>query len=377
MKAVMVGGGSGGHVYPAIAIAEAIQDRILDSQILFIGSEGGIEEKIIPEARFSLATIKARGMLRKISLKAITSPFYAVAGFFDSLKILGDFKPDVIVATGGFVSLPVVVAGFFLRIPVILHEGNLIPGLSARICKWFASRVNVSFESQRKYFKRKKTHCVGGPVRKEIIKTIKGVAIQNMGLRQDQKIILALGGSQGARSINRTIVDALPDLANLNVQLIHVCGERDHDWIKDSAGEGRPFYHLISYMYNIWDGLAASDLVVSRAGATAISEIAARRLPAVLVPFPYSAEGHQDRNAEMMEKAGAAVVVKDGEFNKEALLREVKRILMDRDLYAKMSAACASVGKPDAANEFVSIITDLLGIDLYAKKRKKRGLKQA
>jgi UDP-N-acetylglucosamine--N-acetylmuramyl-(pentapeptide) pyrophosphoryl-undecaprenol N-acetylglucosamine transferase len=377
MKVIMVGGGSGGHVYPAIAVAQALQDRILDSQVLFIGSEGGIEEKIVPEARFSLSTIKARGMLRKISFKAITSPFYAVAGFFDSLKILKTFKPDVIVATGGFVSLPVVLAGFFLRIPVILHEGNLIPGLSARICKWFASRVNVAFESQRKYFKWKKTYCAGGPVRKEIIKTIKGIAIQNMGLRQDQKIILVLGGSQGARSINKVTVDALPDLANLNVQIIHVCGERDYGWIKDSVREGYPFYHLISYMYNIWDGLAACDLVVSRAGATAISEIVARRLPSILVPFPYSAEGHQDRNASVLEKAGASVVIKDNDLNKEVLLREIDRILKDRELCAKMSDASATLGKPDAAHEFVNIITDLLGIDLYAKKRKKRARQQA
>lgn len=372
MKVIMVGGGTGGHVYPAIAIAEAIQDRILDSQILFIGSEGGIEEKIVPEARFSLSTIKARGMLRKISFKAITSPFYAVAGFFDSLKILKNFKPDVIVATGGFVSLPVVLAGSFLRVPVVLHEGNLIPGLSARMIKWFASRINVAYEQQRKYFKWKKTYCVGGPVRKEITRTIKGIAIQNMGLRQDQKIILVLGGSQGARSLNRTMIEALPDLANLNVQVIHVCGERDHDWIKDSVKESYPFYHLISYMYNIWDGLAACDVVVSRAGATAISEIIARRLPSILVPFPYSAEGHQDRNAGLLEKAGASVVIKDGDLNKEVLLREIERILKDRDLYARMSAASAALGKPDAAREFVNIITDLLGIDLYAKKRKKR-----
>jgi UDP-N-acetylglucosamine--N-acetylmuramyl-(pentapeptide) pyrophosphoryl-undecaprenol N-acetylglucosamine transferase len=376
MKVIMVGGGSGGHVYPAIAIAQALQDRILDSQILFIGAEHGIEEKIVPEARFSLVTIKARGMLRKISLKAITSPFYAAAGFFDSLKIIKDFKPDIIVATGGFVSLPVVLAGFFLRIPAILHEGNLIPGLSAKICKWFVSCVNVAFEQQRKYFKWKKTYCVGGPVRKDIINTVKGIAIQNMGLRQDQKIILVLGGSQGARSINKTIVDALPDLANLNVQIIHVCGERDYGWIKDSIREVYPFYHMIPYMYNIWDGLAACDLVVSRAGATVISEIIARHLPSILVPFPYSAEGHQDHNAGMLVKAGASIVIKDGDLNKDVLTAEIGRILKDRELYARMCAASATLGKPDAANEFVNIIAGVLGIDLYAKKRKKRARQQ-
>ena len=224
MKIIMVGGGTGGHIYPAIAIAEAVQDKILDSQILFVGSEGGIEETLVPEARFSLATIKARGMLRKLSYKSISAPFMAVAGFFDSIKILKSFKPDIIVATGGFVSLPVVLAGSFLRIPVMLHEGNAIPGLSTRICKWFASCITVAYESQRKYFRWKKVYCIGGPVRKEITRSVKGISIQNMGLRQDQKILLVLGGSQGARSINKVVADSLPDLAELNIQVIHEIG---------------------------------------------------------------------------------------------------------------------------------------------------------
>jgi len=372
MKILMVGGGTGGHVYPAIAIAEAVQDKILDSQILFVGSEGGIEEKLVPEARFSLVTIKARGMLRKISYKAITSPFYAIAGFFESMKIIKNFQPNIIVATGGFVSLPVVLAGSLLRVPVILHEGNVIPGLAIKICKWFASCVTISFEEQRKYFRFKKVYCIGGPVRKEIIKTVKGIAIQKIGIRQDQKIVLVLGGSQGARSINKVIIDALPDLSKLNIQLIHVCGERDHGWVKDSVKENYQFYHLMPYMYNIWDGLAASDLVVSRSGATAVSEIIARGLPSILIPFPYSAEGHQDHNANMLKAAGASVVIKDADLNKRSLLGEIDRIFKDKELYAKMCAASASLGKPNAAYDFVDIITSMLGIDIYAKKRKKR-----
>jgi UDP-N-acetylglucosamine--N-acetylmuramyl-(pentapeptide) pyrophosphoryl-undecaprenol N-acetylglucosamine transferase len=372
MKVLMVGGGTGGHIYPAIAIAEAIQDRMLDSQVLFVGSEGGIEEKIVPEARFSLVTIKARGMLRKLSFKAVTAPFYAVAGFFDSLKVIKAFKPDIIVASGGFVSLPVVLAGSFRRVPIVLHEGNLIPGLTTRICKWFATAVNIEFESQRKYFKWKKVHCVGGPVRKNIIQAVKSIAIQKMGLRQDQKILLVLGGSQGAMSINKVVIEALPELAKMNIQVIHVCGERDHSWIKDAVKEEYPFYHLISYMYNVWDGLAACDLVVSRAGATAISEIIARGLPSILIPFPFSAEGHQEKNARLIKDSGAAVIINDQALDKETLIRNIEKIMKDRELHAKMSSASALLGRPKAANDFVDIIANIMGIELYVKKRKKR-----
>lgn len=370
MKVLMVGGGTGGHIYPAIAIAQAVQEKVIDSQILFVGSEGGIETDIVPRERFSLVTIKARGMLRKFTYRSFSAPFMAIGGIFQSISIIKSFKPDIIVATGGFVSFPVIIAGFMLRVPVILHECNTIPGLTTRICKWLASRITVAFEVTRKHIKWRKVYYVGNPVRKDVVKAVKSISIQNMGLRQEQKIILVLGGSQGAISINKTIVESMNELEALNVQVIHVSGERDHEWIKNEIKEGKLFYHLIPYMYNIWDGLAGADLVISRAGALAISEITARGLPSILIPYPYSAEGHQDKNAKILEDAGAAVIIKDKELNKAKLIGEVKRILNDKQLYSNMQNASRNLGKPDAAFEFVSIITGLLGIDLYARKRK-------
>jgi UDP-N-acetylglucosamine--N-acetylmuramyl-(pentapeptide) pyrophosphoryl-undecaprenol N-acetylglucosamine transferase len=259
---------------------------------------------------------------------------------------------------------------------VILHEGNAIPGLSTRICKWFVSCVTIAFEFQRKYFRWRKVYCIGGPVRREITSTVKGIAIQNLGLRQDQKIVLVLGGSQGARSINKFIIDSIPDLEKLNIQIIHVCGERDYSWVREAHRDDQPFYRLLPYMHNIWDGLAACDLVVSRAGATVISEIIARQLPSILIPFPFSAEGHQDLNANILKNAGACVVIKDADLNKDILLGEIDRILKDKDMYARMRVSAATLGKPDAAYEFVNIIANSLGIDLNAKKRKKRVRKQ-
>lgn len=371
MKALMVGGGTGGHVYPAIAIAQAIQDIDLDSQILFVGSDDGIETRIVPKERFSLVTIPAKRMLRKLTLKSIVAPLYAFRSIFGSLKVIRDFGPDVIIATGGFVSLPVVIAGRMLGVPVLMHEGNVTPGLSTRICKWFASRITIAFESSRRFYRFRKVFCVGGPVRKEILKAVKGISIQNMGLRQDQKIVLILGGSQGARSINQAVVDSLKDMGELGVQVLHVCGDRDHDWVKAAAGESSDFYHLIPYMYNVWDGLAAADVVVSRAGATAISEILARSLPAVIVPFPFSSERHQDFNARQLGDAGAAVIVKDNELNRERLISELKKILADKELYSRMQAMCRTLTHPNASIEIVNIIYGMLKMDLPTSKKKK------
>lgn len=371
MKAIMVGGGTGGHIYPAIAVAEAIQSSLIESQILFVGSEEGIEMEIVPKERFTLSTIKARGMLRKLSMRSISAPFMAVAGFFDAYRIIKDFKPDVIVATGGFVSLPVVVAGFFLRVPAVLLESNVVPGITTRICKWFAARIVISFEASRKYFRFRKVFCLGVPVRKQIISAIKGISIQNMGLRQDLKIVLILEAARAPGPSTNALLRLCPRLEKLNVQVVHISGTRDHDQIaSETSGVGN-FYRLLPYMTNIWDGLASSDLVVTRAGAAAISEIVARGLPSIIVPFPFSSERHQDFNAKVLVDAGAAVLIKDSELSGKKLSSEIKRILDDRPLYLQMSAASKSLGRPNAASEIVSMISNMLGMDLSVKKRKR------
>ncbi len=371
MKAMMVGGGTGGHVYPAIAIAQALQDVDIDSRILFVGSDDGIETRLVPKERFSLATIRARKMLRKLTPASIVAPFYAVSAIFESARLIRDFGPDIIIATGGFVSLPVVIAGFFLRVPVLLHEGNVTPGLSARICKWFASRITIAFEASRRHYRFRKVFCVGGPVRKEIVSSVKGISMQKIGLRQDLKTLLVLGGSQGARTINRAVIDAIPEFGKMNIQIIHVCGERDQEWVRSLAPGDDPLYHLIPYMYNIWDGVAAADIVVSRAGATALSEILARGVPSILVPFPFSSGGHQDINAKLLTDAGAAVLVRDGELTGERMAAEVSRILNDRETYARMQSMCRALSHANAAIEIVNIVYGMLKIDVPRSKKGK------
>jgi UDP-N-acetylglucosamine--N-acetylmuramyl-(pentapeptide) pyrophosphoryl-undecaprenol N-acetylglucosamine transferase len=381
MKIMMVGGGTGGHVYPAIAIAQAIQEIDINSQILFVGSEGGIETNIVPKERYSIVTIKVKKMLRKLTLASLMSPFYAVKAIFDSFKIIKDFKPDAIVATGGFVSLPVVIAGAFLRIPIVLNEGNVTPGLSTKLCKWFASAIMVAFEESRKYYRFRKVYNVGGPVRKEVIKANKSIAIQKMGLKQDKKILLVMGGSQGARSINRMILELLPELSQLNIQVIHVCGERDKEMVDAELKDKPEFYHLLPYMYNIWDGLAAADVAISRAGATAISEIIVKAVPTILIPFPYSAENHQDTNAKLLGDRGAAFVINESDLTKEKLMNEIKDLLTNKERRERMQNACKAIARIDSASEIAGMIFKLVAKNkgtseldtIKAKGKKKTG----
>lgn len=370
MKVLMVGGGTGGHVYPAIAIAQVLQERDLKCEILFVGSEGGIETKIVPNERFSIVTIRAKRMLRKLSFASIISPLYSILAFFDAIKIIRTFKPQVIVATGGFVSLPVVVAGSFNRVPIVLFDGNILPGLSARICKWFASRILVAFGSSRKHYLFRKVYTIGGPVRKEILKAVKGISIQNLGLRQDKKTVLVIGGSQGARSINNAVVEMLPKINDNDLQLIHISGDRDHETVLNDTQDKFRSYTLLPYMHNIWDGLAAADIVISRAGATAISEIIARGLPSIIIPFPYSANKHQELNAALLGNAGAAVILKDDELSGDRLYKEIMEILSNKDKMTKMQGASITLANTNASVDAVNIIYGLLKIDPFERKKK-------
>jgi len=393
VKVAIASGGTGGHIYPGIAIAEALAERDLKNGILFIGSEEGLEKKILPLERFSFKTIKARGMLRKLSYKAISAPFLAIHAMFQAAKLLKVFKPDILVTTGGYVSLPVGAAAKLLGIPILIHEQNVIPGVSNRIGGFMAKKITVSFEETQKYFSKAKTIVTGNPVRKRIIKAIKSVAIQKLGLDQKRKTLLILGGSQGARKINEIIIEALDDLCAQDLQIIHVTGERDYDFVVSKTekkildiekeipfvkGKKRQItlakfkqYHPLSYMVNIWDGLAAADLVVSRAGGTAIAEITVKGLPCVLIPFPFSADGHQERNARILKEKGAALVLKNKMLSKQSLVTIIKDVICHEAKLKNMMAASQKMARPHAAKQIVQVIYDILGIKDSIKKKKR------
>jgi UDP-N-acetylglucosamine--N-acetylmuramyl-(pentapeptide) pyrophosphoryl-undecaprenol N-acetylglucosamine transferase len=400
LKIAIASGGTGGHVYPGIAIAEEIHERDIKSEILFIGSEEGMEKGIISKERYSLKLIKSRGVLRKLSLRSLFAPFLVFRGFFQALKILRDFQPDIVISTGGYVSLPVVLAGAYLRKPAILHEQNTIPGISNRICRFFVKRITVSFERSFRYFPARKTSLTGNPVRRKILGAVRSVARQKLDLDQGRRTLLVLGGSQGAKRLNETIVQMIEFFASEGIQVIHVVGNRDFEWVLSQTEnkvldiEGKvpvikgkrksmtikrfKLYHPLSYMYNIWDGLASADLVLSRAGATAIAEMTSLGLPSILVPFPYSAEGHQRENARVLKEAGASIVVADRELSAQSLKQLIKSLFSDSGKLTGMAKASRDLSRPYAAQEVVDLIYGILGISYSRKKKsaKRKGVKK-
>ncbi|MFA4905495.1 MAG: undecaprenyldiphospho-muramoylpentapeptide beta-N-acetylglucosaminyltransferase [Candidatus Margulisiibacteriota bacterium] len=342
MKIVIAAGGTGGHIYPGIAIAEELKIRDPSNQVLFIGGRGGLEEELIKKEGFEIVTIAARGLLRKLSYKAISAPFVSLKGIIDAVFVLRRSKPDGVIVTGGYVSFPVIAAAKLLRIPVLLHEQNTLPGFTNRFWSSFADVVTLSFDITQKYIKGTVT---GNPVRYRIREAKRK--------HSGKKTLLIWGGSQGARSINQAVVSDLDKLSEWDV--IHVTGERGFESISSQIDRTRnPSYRLLPYVYNVEEILSQADLVVSRAGATAIFEMLALGLPAILIPFPYSAEGHQQLNAKVVAEAGAAVVLDQSQIDELPGL--IEQLMNNENKLAEMGRAAKKLFRPDAAKLIVNLI---------------------
>ena len=350
MKIVIVAGGTGGHIYPGLAIAEEIKRREPDSSILFIGSEEGLENELIGREGYNLVLIRARAWLRKLSYKALSAPFVSAIGFFQALRILKSFSPEIILSTGGYASLPVVLAGKLLGIPVFLQEQNVLPGAVNRFCHRFAKKTLLAFDESLPYLTGE---VVGNPVRRKIREASKAAALKNLKLPQDKKIVLIMGGSQGSKKINETVISAIESVPP-GLFILHLIGNRDYAWVSRYLnGKKIDNYRALPYLHDMADALAAADLVISRAGATAIAEFLVRGLPMILIPFPYAAEDHQRLNARVIGQKGGAIMVEDAVFTPQKFIEILGQAGLD---YAKMKAACLSLARPEAAEKIVDLI---------------------
>ncbi len=351
MKIAIVSGGTGGHIYPGIAVAGELRNKFPAAEIVFIGGREGLESDVVPKAGFRIELVRARALLRKLSYKALSAPFVSLIGFFQAVIFLRKFRPQALLSTGGYASLPVVMAAKLLGIPIYLHEQNVLPGFTNRLYARWAKEVFLSFEASQRYLPGTVT---GNPVRREIIEADREEARRKLGYAPGDKVVFIMGGSQGARRLNLAVAAALPKLSGA-ARIIHVVGNRDAELVDAELGNARyPFYRKVNYLYNIGEMLAAADLVISRAGATAIAEFTCRGLPMVLVPFPYSAEGHQELNAQAVVGAGAGIMVRDADFTPGKFSELVSGAGLDLE---KMAAAARRLGRPDAAARIVERIT--------------------
>ncbi|MGM0471324.1 MAG: undecaprenyldiphospho-muramoylpentapeptide beta-N-acetylglucosaminyltransferase [Bacillota bacterium] len=368
MRVLITGGGTGGHIYPGLAVARTIEAEYSQAEILFVGSSEGLEAEVVPEAGYRLRTIPCRGLPRKLSPEILVSLFLTGVGVWQARKIINDFQPDVVIGTGGYVSGPVVLAAALLGKQTIIQEQNAYPGLTNKLLAYVVDEVALSYKAATKHFTSQASlEWTGNPIRPEIIAATKEESCRKLGLDSDCQIILSFGGSRGARSINQAMEEVYRFVQeHSQVQLLHITGHNNFAEVQEVAAtmgitpheEGNVI--IKDYLYDMAAGLAASDLVISRAGATGLAEITARGIPAILIPYPYAAENHQEHNARALEEQGAAEVILDSELTGKRLVEQIEALIFAEDRLEAMSAASKKLGKPEAGEHILNLVEGLV-----------------
>ncbi|WP_066634773.1 undecaprenyldiphospho-muramoylpentapeptide beta-N-acetylglucosaminyltransferase [Desulfolucanica intricata] len=362
MRAIITGGGTGGHIYPALAIARGIKERYPGAEILYIGTARGLESDLVPKAGFPFATIPATGLKRKLSVQNLTVAWQAIKGLLEARRLIRRFTPDVVIGTGGYVCGPVVLAAALQRIPTMIHEQNAFPGITNRILSRFTRKVAVTFEDSVKHFSgRAEVELTGLPIRPEILTADRKKARAELGLAPDNFLILSFGGSQGARSINRAIVGVMEVYYNNpKVHILHVTGPNGYKDFVESAKsiplDDNGNITITRYLYNMPDALAAADLVICRAGAATLAELTARGVPSILIPYPYASENHQEYNARALVEQGAAYMILDHDLNGSYLSEKVKALLTNPQKLESMAKASKNLGRPHALRDILKSI---------------------
>lgn len=365
MRIVLTGGGTGGHLIPLISVAKKIKEKVPDCNFLFMGPDGKMEKEIMDGAGIRLKKVAAGKMRRYFSLLNLADLFKVPIGIVQALWHLLWYMPDAIFSKGGYASLPVVLAGWAYRIPIMIHESDANPGMANSVLAKFSKRVAVSYPEAEKYFPVDQVVLTGNPLREDIDKGNAQKARIAFSFVDSKKIILVIGGSQGSKNINDKILNILPELLR-KYQVIHQTGENNFEEVKRIAGElgikvgHGGYFPLAFYGDEIRDILAASDLVISRAGASNISELAATGKPSIIIPLPASANNHQHMNAYSIAKTGGCVVLEENNLGEHMLLSKINEIIENEELRNKLSQNIKAFYHPDAANRIADGILGMI-----------------
>ncbi|MEA4961990.1 undecaprenyldiphospho-muramoylpentapeptide beta-N-acetylglucosaminyltransferase [Lutispora sp.] len=367
MKVILAGGGTGGHIYPAVAIAREILERYEKADILFIGTERGMESSIIPREGFSFRKIKVRGFMRKMAFENVIAVKENLLSLIECRRIIKSFKPDIVIGTGGYVCGTMLMTAALSGIPTLIHEQNAFPGITNRILSRFVDKIALTFQEASDYFHSKdKISVTGNPLRVEITKIGKNDGMAAFGFDEKKPLLLIIGGSRGAKKINESITLIAADCEkNREFQLLHMTGESQYESVislykKKGIPYNTSYLKVMPYIHNAPYALAAADLIISRCGAGLISEITALGKPSILIPYPYATDNHQEYNARALEKYGAANVILEGGLNESMLFSQVKKLLSNPDKMKDMALNSKRLGKPNAASDIVEVIEALL-----------------
>lgn len=371
MKAVFTCGGTGGHINPALAVAKLLRERQPDCEILFIGADDGMERDLVPREGFRLETIKISSFERRLTLKNIRHNIISAVDIYGALRhvtaILKEFRPDVILGTGGYASFPALKRGAKLGIPTAVHESNAVPGLATRMVMNNVDRILVSYEECREQYKAAdKVVAVGMPVSEAFIYTKREDARRELGISDDEKLVVSCWGSLGAREMNKKIARFIQLESETDpYRHIHATGSYGWRWMPDLVKElgvdlsEHPGIDMREYIYNMPTLMAAADLVICRAGASTLNEVAASGVPAIIVPSPNVADNHQEKNARLLERRNAAVVIRESECDGDLLFRTTGELLADPERLQSMRSALRAMAVLDSTERIYKILMEL------------------
>lgn len=357
LRAIIAGGGTGGHVFPAIAIAKALKEKVQCIQILFVGAKGRMEMEKVPKAGFHIIGLDIAGLHRGIHWKNLLLPWKIIKSVSGARKIVKRFKPDIVIGVGGYASGPVLWASARLKVPVLIQEQNAYPGLTNRMLAKKAKRICVAYEGMDAYFPKHKIFLTGNPVRQEVTETVgkREQAHDHFGLTPGRPVVLVTGGSLGARTINEAVTKHLGLFMEKDIRVIWQTGKTYLEEATKITSLLRPgTVHVAAFIDRMDFAYAAADVVVSRAGAIAVSEICAARVPAILVPSPHVAEDHQTKNAQTLANHHAAILLPDADAREE-LGKEVVRLIFDDERKHRLREKLAGLYHHNAANAIASV----------------------
>lgn len=359
LNIIISGGGTGGHIYPAVSIANAIKEIMPDVKILFIGANGRMEMEKIPAAGFEIKGIDIIGLQRKLSLKNILIPYYVLKSIQQVKKIFEEFQPDIVIGTGGYVSFPVLFTAQLLSIPTYIQEQNAYAGLANKVLSKKAKKIFVAFDNLDRFFPKDKLVVTGNPVRQDLlnIQALKKDALSFFSLSENKPVLLALGGSLGAKSINEAIKNNIDFFIQNNIQLIWQMGKTYYSQLSDEHKDYLKQHNIFfkDFIYEMPMAYAAADIIISRAGASTIAELAVVGKPSILVPSPNVTDDHQTKNATALANKNAAIVIKDNQIANE-LIKNIEQIINNTEKQKLLSENIKQFSKPFAAKEIAELI---------------------
>lgn len=363
MKIIVSGGGTGGHIYPALALIKEIKKKDPQAEFLYVGTKNGLESTIVRGESIPFKTIEIQGFKRSLSLKNIQTIYLFLKSIHEAKKIIREFAPDVVLGTGGYVCSSVVYAAYKLKVPTMIHEQNSIPGITNKFLARYVDKIGICFPEAATHFPTEKVVMTGNPRAQEVSGIKKSDILQKFDLSPEKPTVLIFGGSRGAARINQAFIEATQELISKDYQILYASGAVYYDRVNNVLEEvlhKATNVKVVPYISNMTEVLANVDLIIGRAGATSLAEVTAIGVPCILVPSPNVTNDHQTKNAESLVKVGAAKIVKDQDLTGHVLVETLDNLMNDPATLKEMSEASRKEGITDASDRLYTELTNIM-----------------